>query len=175
VSTRRGSPSRGEGRRPDVVEHQAVLLAEAGFLRVLELERKRAERGDKPCLLMLLDPGQAPFVQHKRHVLEKMAEALPAFTRETDITGWHRHEHTLGVIFTDISREGLDHILKTMLSRLKQALRASLGPEQTHRIQIYFELFPERRDGHGPALDKKMRPEVARPADGDARAAQTIS
>lgn len=163
------SPSRGESDR------LPVMLAEAAFQRVLALERKRAERAAKPCLLMMLDPGHGPLSQHKRQVLEKLVAALPAFTRETDIVGWRRHDHTLAVIFTDINAEGIDHILKTMLARLKQALRSGLGHEETNRINISFELFPENLDQPQIHYDTRVGPDFAVSTGEEIRGSRSIS
>jgi hypothetical protein len=157
LSHENASPS--ASARHTETSREPALLTETAFQRMVALERKRSERAAKPCLLMLLDPGDAPFSQRKRQVLEKIVAALPAFTRETDVVGWHRRDSMLGVIFTDINAEGIDHILKMMLTRLKQVLRAGLGHEETNRINISFELFPERRGQVDIGYDTKMGPD----------------
>ncbi len=172
VKSRREKASSGNPS-PVATNRELVLLPETAFQRMVALERKRAERAAKPCLLMLLEPGDAPFSLHRQQVLEKMVEALPAFSRETDMAGWHRKDHTLGVIFTAIDPEGIDHILKTMLSRLKHALRSSLGHEQANRINISFELFPERRQGEVGYT--KMKPDFEGTLRDERRGAQSIS
>jgi|SRR5579862_1547687 hypothetical protein len=122
------------------------LLAESAFHRMIAVECKRAERSGNPCLLMLLDPGNGQFTERKRLALNQIAESLPSFTRETDVTGWYKQGRIMGVIFTEINAEALEFILKTMLARLKRTLSAEMTIDQLNQVNVSFEMFPEKQE-----------------------------
>lgn len=122
------------------------ILDEDSFQRMISLERKRTERSRKPFLLMLLDLGPcAPSLRNDR-VLDKILSALSLATRETDVTGWHKNNSVVGVMFTEISINDRGSILGTMMTRVSETLRSNLNLEQFHRISLSFHLFPEDWD-----------------------------
>jgi hypothetical protein len=121
-------------------------LPEEDFLRVIWLERKRAERSRKPALLMLIEmETQFPSEQHGE-ALGTILSALAETTRETDVTGWYKEDRVVGVMFTEIAVEEESSIVATVMERVSEALRVRLSSRQFNQVSITFRLSPEERD-----------------------------
>lgn len=131
------------------------LISEEAFRTLLEVERKRTERSGKPFMLMLLDIS---FIMksfnkgtHDKNEmssnLKKLAQSLATVTRDTDIKGWHESKHSLGIIFTEITKEGKDIIIQ----KIKECIESKLQPEISSNINIScfwypFESEDEKKD-----------------------------
>jgi hypothetical protein len=127
-------------------------LSEEGFLRAISLERKRAERSRQPALLMLIEmEAQFPSERHGP-ALEKILSALAAATRETDVTGWYKHDRVVGMLFTEIAVEEGASIASNVMTRVSEALRSHLNPRQFNQVVIALHLFPEKDGNPVPAL-----------------------
>jgi len=119
-------------------------VSEEVFQRMISLERKRSERSRKPFLLMLVDMGDnhRPSERLTRG-LGSILAAVSAATRETDVVGWFKNGHTIGVMFTEISMEDRVTILGTMITRVSDTLKGTLSSEQFSQVNLSFHLFPE--------------------------------
>lgn len=131
-------------------ETQRMLAAEAHFVQALSLERKRAERSGQHFLLMLLEGwevfgGQQPDGQ----MASAVTAALGGTIRETDLFGWYRQAHTLGVIFTEVNSAKVALTVEALNAKVEAALRDRLKPDEVDRIEISFHLFPETTDRDG--------------------------
>ena len=124
------------------VEERSILN-EGAFLRMISLERKRTERSRKPFLLMLLDMGTRLQSDRNGKALDKILSALSLSTRETDVTGWYKHNSVVGVMFTELGADDPNSTLSTMMTRVSETLRSSLSAQQFNQISISFHLFPE--------------------------------
>lgn len=122
------------------------VLTEETFQRMMALERKRSERSRKPFILMLLDMGEQQTSAKNEKALVKIATALAANTRETDLTGWHQENRVIGVMFTEIGLEDRSVTLRIMIDRITETLRDNLTFEQFNRVRISFHVFPEDWD-----------------------------
>jgi hypothetical protein len=127
-----------------VVDRSA--LREEDFLLVVGHERKRAERSQKPCVLMLIEMQSVFQVEGNCDALETILSAISAATRETDVTGWYRDDSVVGVLFTEITVEDGSAIVTTVMSRVSAALRSRLGSRQFNQVSTSFHLFPEEYD-----------------------------
>jgi hypothetical protein len=113
---------------------------------VISLERKRSERSRKPFLLALLDTGTCLPADKNGRVLGNILSALSLATRETDVTGWYKHNSIVGVMFTEMVAEDKYSIVSTMLTRVSSSLQVKLSSEQFSQISISFHLFPDDWD-----------------------------
>ncbi len=121
-------------------------MREEDFLRVIWHERKRAERSNKPSVLMLIEmENQFPF-EKNGEALKKILSALAATTRETDVTGWYKDDCVVGVMFTEISFDERSSIVTTVMNRVSEALRSRLSARQFNQASISFHVFPEEHD-----------------------------
>src|SRR3989442_13801185 len=131
--------SRSCGSAVDLAHVGCGLLSEESFIRVLCIERKRAERSRKLFLLMLADVRRLLANDDRSDLPQKLASALSASTRDTDINGWYKDNSILGVIFTEISGADKSSILSTISAKVTTALGKN-------EIPISFYFFPEELD-----------------------------
>ena len=144
MNTRRfkGSQTSSRSARPvSLVDRSA--LREDTFLRVISHERKRAERAQKPSLLMLIEIENQFPSDRNGEALETMLAALATTTRETDVMGWYKNDSVIGVMFTEIMVEDGSSIVTTVMARVSEAFRNRLSAQQFNQVSIYFHLFPE--------------------------------
>jgi lipopolysaccharide/colanic/teichoic acid biosynthesis glycosyltransferase len=156
-STRNGSKLNGsaDGRPYD-------MLAQDSFIRVLSLERRRAERSRRQFLLVLLDARAVPQSERRGQVLLKAASAVSRSTRETDIRGWYQADAIIGVILTEIGPVDTNVVLNAVQTKIGAALRSELNLRQLNDIHLSFHLFPEEWDSDHPQFpaDPKLYPDL---------------
>jgi lipopolysaccharide/colanic/teichoic acid biosynthesis glycosyltransferase len=124
-----------------------VVLGEGSFQRTLSLERKRTERSRKPFLLMLVNCGDVRPPEDNRMALGRLISALSISTRATDVVGWYKDYCVIGVLYTEITCDDQDSIVRTIMSRVNETLRRTLSMEQLNQIGMSFHLFPESWNG----------------------------
>lgn len=127
------------GPRLELAAH-AGLMPEPMFLRLLCWERKRAERSNRPFLLLLLD-GAGLFEDRRR--AQQLVAALEASKRETDYLGWHQTETRLGVIYTEIEGAAPSALQAAVQQRIAAAWAPLLTEEQLAAVRFSFHFFPE--------------------------------
>ena len=123
------------------------ILTQPWFLRMLHLERRRAERSHKKLLLMLVDVEN--FLDGKKNnekVLARLGAALAASTRETDIAGWYKTGSLIGVLLTEVEQPDIRSVQNQMTERVRSELQGSLGAEKINGILISFHFIPEDVD-----------------------------
>ena len=147
---------------PDAEQGHRHVLSEQTFLRMLCLERKRAERSGRTFLLVLLDAKQ--LFEQVPSAAGRVCSALCDSMRETDVIGWQVDEAALGIILTEIGAADKSTIRRAMLENLSAALRKTLEPEQAETIRISFYFFPDEQEGHpgGRSADGKLYPDLER-------------
>lgn len=135
-------PSDGS-RRSGAVAPVEVLSEEA-FQRLISIERKRSERSQRPFALLLIETGDSLPGEPNGNgrVLLDMLAALRGAIREIDITGWHKKNNVLGVVFREITLDN-NLVLSKILSRIASVLREHLDAEQFSRIKFSFHVFPD--------------------------------
>jgi lipopolysaccharide/colanic/teichoic acid biosynthesis glycosyltransferase len=149
---------------PTVSGEDRTLLQEESFQAVISLERKRTERSQRPFLLVLLDvQGIMAKDRHSGRVVDALS-ALSLSIRETDVSGWHKLNCVVGILFTEISNAELKSIVGTMLARVHGVLYSALTFEEYNLISISHHVFPEEWDHdieHRPS-HPTLYPDVSR-------------
>src|SRR5579859_1723767 len=74
---------------------ESELLEENEFLRMLSLERKRAERSGRLFMLMLLSARDLFRSPENQRVIRQISHAVAISTREIDVFGWYEHGSVL--------------------------------------------------------------------------------
>jgi lipopolysaccharide/colanic/teichoic acid biosynthesis glycosyltransferase len=141
-------------------ESHRNLLSEEIFLRMLCMERKRAERSGRTFLLVLLD-GEQLFEQSPAAV-SRVSACLCKAIRETDLIGWQQEGAAIGIILTEIGGAEKSAIQQAMLDTLTATLRGALETGQTEMIRIAFYFFPDEQEQHksGRSADGKLYPDL---------------
>ncbi len=127
----------------------SAILDQEPFVKMLCLERKRTQRSGRRFVLMLLEAGSLLKAGSDSQALEKVLLAVTQATRETDIKGWYKSGHVIGVIFTEIDAAHGKAVASALLSRVTSALGSTLGIEEINEIRLSFHVFPEDSGGNG--------------------------
>lgn len=149
---RQKAAQQSESERPMLSDEPAgsEMLAQNLFLRMLRLERKRAERSGRRFVLMLLDSGRLLKTVNKEAALEKVLCALSESTRDTDIKGWYKEGSVIGVLFTEIGSAEGRAVANALLTKGTKALSSTLSIEEINEISLSFHVYPEDWSGIGP-------------------------
>ena len=126
------------------------MLAEDLFVRMLRLERKRTERSHRRFVLMILESGELLKNGSRDDALNRILRALSQATRDTDIKGWYRRGHAIGVIFTEIAAAEENSVVRFLSTKVTDALYDTLSVGQINQISLTFHVFPEDWDNDGP-------------------------
>jgi lipopolysaccharide/colanic/teichoic acid biosynthesis glycosyltransferase len=127
---------------------EGCFLVEDSFLRMLALERKRTERSHRRFVLMLLESGSLLKGGTSKEIFGRVLDALFRSTRETDLKGWYKSGHTIGVIFTEIGSAESGSVANALLSKVLTALGRTLTIDQINEIRLSFHVFPEDWENH---------------------------
>ncbi len=92
---------------------------------------------------MIVDVGDEQESDKYTKALRKVASALSASTRETDVIGWYAKNRALGVMFIEIGPDGKSATLSIIVGRITEALRVNLAFEQFNQLRISFHVFPD--------------------------------
>jgi lipopolysaccharide/colanic/teichoic acid biosynthesis glycosyltransferase len=137
---------------------------EAGFDRMLYLERKRTERSRRPFLLMLLDVGELSSSPEDSKSVKEIKTALPSCIRETDIRGWYERGKIIGIIFTEIN--SVDEIVKEKIFlKIQDCLCAAIGAGEVEKIKVSYHVFPEGNSEPGKDrqwFNSNLYPEITK-------------
>ena len=115
---------------------------------MIALERKRTERSRNSLVLMLLAAKEPASTSETTNLLNDIMVALSTSTRETDVTGWHRSDSVVGIMFTEVGLTDKTIVVNTILGRVSEVLREHLTAEQFAKINISFHTYPDDW-GHG--------------------------
>ena len=158
---------RGSGK-PDKWLRQGIFAVDAEtmadifprplFLKMLCLERNRAERSGRRLVLMLVESQSLLKPGDQAGATEKIHSALSRATRETDIKGWYRDGAVVGVIFTEI-RLDTTSVVQVLSRKVSHALNAALGA-QANQVELTFHVFPDHPEGDEVGPDTETFPAI---------------
>jgi len=114
-------------------------------MKMLCLERNRAERSGRRLVLMLVESQTLLKHGEQTGAAKKIQQVLSRVTRETDIKGWHQDGAVIGVIFTEIPMAETS-IVQILSRKVNHALNATLGA-QFGKVGLSFHVFPDQSEG----------------------------
>ena len=141
-----------------------MVLDEAGFMSMLYLERRRAERAQRRYVLLLVDVKDAISGKQKISTVQKITRTLCEITRETDLVGWYVTDHLLGVIATEIGKADSKEVREKISAKFRAAFSQALGQRKASQITVSFHFFPEEREDRDPDDSPKnvLYPDLSR-------------
>jgi lipopolysaccharide/colanic/teichoic acid biosynthesis glycosyltransferase len=156
--------NRGWSDRGDESTAGRLLLGEDGFVSMLYLERRRAERAEKRFVLMLVDVKRLLDQEKSGRVLSRVTGALGKAIRETDLIGWYLEGQLIGVIGTEIGNAKPKSVQDRMYRNVRESLDRELSPQKSALISVSFHFFPEEweQSGHDRGANIALYPEIAR-------------
>ena len=146
LSSRKTDESVGQEFFAVDAETGAELFPREVFIKMLCLERNRAERSGRRLVLMLVESESLLKPGSQTGAGEKIQHALSRATRGTDIKGWYRDITVIGVIFTEISLAETS-VVQILSRKVNHALHAALGV-QASEVSLSFQVFPDHSDGN---------------------------
>jgi lipopolysaccharide/colanic/teichoic acid biosynthesis glycosyltransferase len=99
-------PGLGSPREPTRVASALALLSEPLFRDAVIREWRRAERSDRPAVLFLITLERR--LENSDDAWRRLTAAISIARRDTDVVGWFKTQHSLGVILTGERRQPLD-------------------------------------------------------------------
>jgi lipopolysaccharide/colanic/teichoic acid biosynthesis glycosyltransferase/GGDEF domain-containing protein len=118
------------------------LYPQAYFLEKLVQERKRAERSNKPLVVMVIDAENLRDVEASAAITDSLGEEVNHCVRGTDICGLLRQDAMIGVILTEVEADKLDAAQFIVAQKTREKLAALLSNDLANRIIISFRIFP---------------------------------
>jgi lipopolysaccharide/colanic/teichoic acid biosynthesis glycosyltransferase len=107
------------GRRINDLDPALLDVLDSDLFRdALLRERRRADRFDRPFLLLAVTVKQVPDID-RLTTARRISAAMRAVSRDTDTIGWLRHRRTLGLIVrrSNVSRRAWRQQISTALRR----------------------------------------------------------
>jgi hypothetical protein len=130
--------------RDDTVVLPASAYEEKVFNRMLDLERKRSERSNRPFMLMLAHfDGE---LASGTSISSKVFSCLESCKRETDFIGWYKAGEVIGIIFTEIAASISFALPASIMDRISTALSSNFKPGEIANFEISLNLFPDCQD-----------------------------
>lgn len=124
-----------------VLEDDNFFYEKSQFHHLLHVEKMRAERSQKPLLLMLIDISNIMNNGAPNDTPAKIQAALCPSLREVDIRGWYNYKQTIGVIFTEIT--SIDsNAIEVIVRKIHRHFCESLDHELINKINIFFHIYP---------------------------------
>jgi hypothetical protein len=114
-----------------------IALDETTFRRMIAIERKRTERSKAPFVLMLLEAVSDDGQRSSSATLHRIAAALLASSRDTDLIGWYKDDEIVGTMFSRMNSTPMSSIRCEYLSicfRMTGIMKSQVG----QRIQPFI-------------------------------------
>jgi len=156
------------GRRNGDTYAGAPVISDVLFKGALIRECKRADRSGQPFALVLVSLI-APAETDSTTIWRATAVTLSTTSRATDILGWFKTNHTLGVILADspAAPAALHHVV----NRIRRELTHRLGRQTARRVLVRLHVHPETdaaaEGGRtvDPLIARVLRGDTVRPYD----------
>jgi len=125
------------------------MLPQDLFVRLLCLERKRAERSGRRFVLMVVETGSL-LNSAKAPVMANLLAAIMQSVRDTDLVGWYKENAIIGVIFTELGGAEDKTVVHTLSTKVSDSLYRVLSIKEINEIKLSFHMFPEDWDDDDP-------------------------
>lgn len=135
------------------------LYPVAYFREKLLQERRRAERSNKPLVVMILDAEYVCELDSTGEIAESLGEGINTSVRGTDICGLLKEGTLIGVILTEVEADKIDAAKRIVAKKTRERLTAVLSDEMVSRITISFRVYPEASGVNG-TFDLTFYPEL---------------
>lgn len=145
----------------DCISPDHGLYPEAYFREKLMQERKRAERSNKPLVVMIINAENIRNLDAAGEFTDSLGEGLNTCVRGTDICGLLKEDTLIGVILTEVEPEKIEIAQLTVAKKTREKLAALLSDEMVNQIVITFRIFTASGGGGSALFDMTFYPELA--------------
>jgi hypothetical protein len=117
---------------------QNGVCHEEAFHYLLQAEAKRSQRSGQGyhILLVYRSEAQGSMTPMHTYVSSVVLDALAKSLRETDYIGWYRDGHVIGGVLTVVGQDSIADVFTRVQQRVKDALVAKLGSEESRRFHL---------------------------------------
>jgi lipopolysaccharide/colanic/teichoic acid biosynthesis glycosyltransferase len=125
----------------DLAAATSQIESQHRFLMRIAQEWRRAERSNRPALLILIDRPERPPSSP-----DGMVGLLAPMFRETDVLGWYKTDVTLGVICLELGKSGVDEARQAILQKIQARLHG-VAKRSSPKITVTAHVLPPYTDG----------------------------
>ena len=143
---------------PASIAPEHGLYSEVYFREKLVQERKRAERSNKPLVVMVIDTEHLRNLDGAGAITGTLGKGLNSCLRGTDICGRLRKEALLGVILTEVELEKVEAAQTIVAEKTREKFASLLSEDLLNLIVITFRIFPVA--GGNGLFDMTFYPEL---------------
>jgi hypothetical protein len=121
-----------EGRAGQVYNEEA-------FRHFFSLERKRAERSNRACLLLLVSlagPRRLRANGMSTMMAGRLFSTLTECVREVDFVGWYREGHVAAAVLAQGADAPMSVVSEAIMERVTATLRQRLPSRVAERLQV---------------------------------------
>ena len=122
------------------------IVTEAVFSQLLIRERKRAERSNRPFILLSVT-AKGRWSLDSSPTGAATLDTLVAATRETDILGWMQAPRMLGVLFAELGGAEPTQAVEAIRSRIAGEFERRLDRRAIADLSLEFHVYPEPASG----------------------------
>ena len=126
------------------------VLKEETFHLMFRRELRRAERSQKPFVLIQINLHAVHRKGSEAAFVERLISVVSDTTREIDIVGWYEEDLILGVIFTEVNLQGKTPITEVLYSKVVGALQDNFEHGLAAKLVVSVHLIPESWDIQSP-------------------------
>jgi hypothetical protein len=127
---------------------------ERAFRYLLGVQRRRAERSERPFVLLLVELDE--HTRAGRRIDPTLATRIFASLwrslRESDVVGWYREEHIAGAVLTGFENSGpaAADAARVVADKVEHALAGQLPPRVAHGLHVRTYQIQPRLTSRSP-------------------------
>jgi hypothetical protein len=129
---------------------------ERAFRYLLGVQRRRAERSERPFMLLLVEVDEHARAGRRidRTLATRLFVALWQSLRESDVVGWYRDERIAGAVLTgfETSAAAAADAARVVAEKVEHALAGQLPPRLARGIHVRtYQIQPRLTSRSHPA------------------------
>jgi hypothetical protein len=140
-STTDGRASRSRMLAGHEVNEDEYFCGKKKFHNLLNIEKMRSERSQKPLTLMIIDIFSLMKGQHPRDIQRQIKSALDASLEESDIRGWYNYNEKIGIIFDGTTKVDSGQI-GAIIEQINDNLSKTIDSGLINKISFSFHVYP---------------------------------
>jgi hypothetical protein len=118
------------------------LYPEAFFSEKLTQEKRRAERSNRPLVVMVVDVQDLRSSADAGEITAILGEVVNACIRGTDICGRLKEDLRIGVILIGVEADRVGAAQASVAKKVKEKLASCFGREMVDWVAVTFQIFP---------------------------------
>lgn len=140
------SKSDGRASHKQMMSNQDInggngFYGKTKFHNLLNIEKMRSERSQKPFTLAILDVSSLMKGKDHQDIQRQIKSALDASLDETDIRGWYNHNEKIGIILDGATKVDSGQI-GVIIEQINDNLSKTIDTSLINKISFSFHVYP---------------------------------